>query len=165
MCRTCAVPEKRRGGFSLVELVLVLGMLLLAAALALPDLHSLTRGRETEKAAREMLMALRIARWRAAASGYRTRISTGGAEGGRQPGYVMEREVRGRWVADGKRRRLPEGVDLWTTGPSAKVFNPNGTCSLGSIVLSGDGGRRYRLSLNPATGRVRLWRGEKELSP
>jgi hypothetical protein len=34
---------------------------------------------------------------------------------------------------------------------------------MGSIILTGPGGARYRLSLNPATGRVRLYRGKEEV--
>ncbi len=42
-------------------------------------------------------------------------------------------------------------------GPIRKEFNPDGTCSTGSILLSG-GGRSWRISLTSATGRARIYR-------
>jgi prepilin-type N-terminal cleavage/methylation domain-containing protein len=159
MCLSLVAEKMGKRGFSLVELLVVLGLLLLTLALAVPGFRSLVRGGETERAARDMYLALRVARWKAVASGCRTRIVPAGGA------YRMEREGEGRWVADGKIHRLPKSVGLWTTGPADKIFNPNGTCSMGSIVLTGEGGRRSRLSLNPATGRVRLWRGGREVAP
>ena len=78
------------------------------------------------------------------------------------PRYAVEREADGRWMHEGPPRRLPEGITLRTTGPAEKVFNPNGTCSFGSVILEGPDGVVCRLSLNPATGRVRLYRNGKE---
>jgi hypothetical protein len=53
-------------------------------------------------------------------------------------------------------------VVLSVAGPEEKVFNPDGTCSFGSVTLRGPGGRFYRCTLAPATGRVRLYRGDRE---
>jgi hypothetical protein len=53
------------------------------------------------------------------------------------------------------------GAVVAIAGPADKVFNPDGTCSLGSYTVRGPGGV-YRITLMPATGRVRLYRGEHE---
>jgi hypothetical protein len=73
-----------------------------------------------------------------------------------------ERQDGGSWVTEGEDRRIAAGVVLAVAGPAEKVFNPDGTCSFGSITLRGAGGAVYRCTLAPATGRVRLYRGDRE---
>jgi hypothetical protein len=73
-----------------------------------------------------------------------------------------EREDGGSWVTEGEERRIPAGTVLAVAGPMEKVFNPDGTCSIGSITLRGEGGAVYRCTLAPATGRVRFYRGGRE---
>ena len=50
---------------------------------------------------------------------------------------------------------------LAVAGPTEKVFYPDGTCSFGSITLRAEAGAAYRCTLAPATGRVRLYRGDR----
>lgn len=150
-------------GFTLTELVVTLSCAALAAALFSPHLKTLSRGQETGAAARELLLTMRRAHWAAVLSGGRTRVATFPGLGDAAPWYVVEKEEGGAWVPEGEARRLPESVRLTVTGPPKKVFNPNGTCSMGSLHLQGAGGRRYRLALNPLTGRVRIYRGDREI--
>ena len=150
-------------GFTLTELVVTLSCAALAAALFSPHLKTLSRGQETGAAAREMLLTMRRAHWAAVLSGQRTRVATFPGGGGAVPRYVVEKEEGGVWVPEGEVHRIPESVTLTVTGPAKKVFNPNGTCSMGSLHLQGAGGRRYRLALNPLTGRVRIYRGDREI--
>lgn len=163
MGRSTGADEKAGRGFSLVELVIVLGILLLALALAGPGVKSFVKGREASAAAREMLLCLTAARWKAVVSGRPVRLSTAAGASGEAIWYFLEKQRETGWEREGDRHRLPAGVRLTSTGPPVKVFHPNGTSSFGSLILTGEGGGRHRLSLNPATGRVRLWRGEKEV--
>jgi hypothetical protein len=57
---------------------------------------------------------------------------------------------------------VPRGAVVAIAGETTKVFNPDGTCSFGSITLRGSGGEVYRCTLTPATGRVRFYRGDRE---
>lgn len=157
------VRHGARPGFSLLELVVVLSIVALATAIAAPAIRSLSRSGQTAATAREMLLCLKIARWKAIVSGCRTRLTTFSRMGGGVLWYVMEKEDGAVWIPEGERHRVPEGVRIRTTGPEPKVFNPNGTSSMGSIVLSGAGPQAYRLSFNPAVGRVRLYRGGYEV--
>ncbi len=156
-------PGDGTDGYSLLELVVVLSIAALVAAISLPGLQLFSGAGRPGPVAREMLLTMRMARWKALSSGCRTRLAIYGQSGDESARYVVEREEGSAWVADGGVHPLPDGVEVRTTGPALKVFYPNGTCGMGSIILTGPGGVHYRLSLNPATGRVRLYRGEKEV--
>ncbi|HWR98408.1 MAG TPA: prepilin-type N-terminal cleavage/methylation domain-containing protein [Candidatus Methanoperedens sp.] len=149
-------------GHTLLELVTVVAIVAVASALAYPSLAGMCRGQQLEEAAVGTAQVLRLAHWRAIASGWRVQVAPRrGADGT----WVLgtEREAGGSWVPDGEERRIPRGVLFAVAGPETKVFNPDGTCSFGSYTLRGEGGAVYRCTLAPATGRVRLYRGDREV--
>ncbi len=160
--RTRSTGARPTRGYSLVELLAALAVAAIAAALALPSVASLSGGQSVERAAHALLMDLRLAQWRAVVSGRRVRLVPGpGADGGW--GYRVEREAEpSTWSPEGEPVKLPRGVALQAAGSPAKVFNPDGTCSAGSLSLAGPAGRRYRYTLSPATGRIRFYRGDQE---
>jgi hypothetical protein len=105
---------------------------------------------------------LRLAQWRAAATGARVRVAPNRTADGVWR-FHLEREEGGGWLPDGEEQALPRGTVVAIAGDAVKVFNPDGTCSFGSITLRGPGGAVYRCTLVPATGRVRLYRGDREV--
>lgn len=152
---------RRDGGHTLIELVSVVAIVALASAMAYPALAGLRRGQELESAAVGLSQKLRLAHWRAVVTGKRVRVSP------RQLGdgawrFRVELEQGAAWVPDGDEQPIPRGTVVAVAGTAAKVFNPDGTCSLGSITLRGVDGGVYRCSLAPATGRVRFYRGDRE---
>jgi prepilin-type N-terminal cleavage/methylation domain-containing protein len=150
-------------GHTLIELVTVLALIAIASALAYPSLGSLRGAQELEGAAVGLLYDLRSARWRAVVSGRRVRCVPGrDAQGVSR--YRVEREEGGGWSAEGGERLLPRGAALSAAGPLAKVFNPDGTCTSGSLALRGANGALYRYTFAPATGRVRFYRGYQEVA-
>lgn len=151
-----------RPGFTLLELLFLLSLAALLATLIAPSLRSYGRQGETTAAAREMLAVMQAAHWKAVLSGRRVRLAQYTRRGDRALWYVMEREEGGVWLPVGEGHRIPERVRMSTKGSPVKVFNPNGTCSMGSVSLTGPGGKSCRLALNPLTGRVRLYRGDRE---
>ena len=76
--------------------------------------------------------------------------------------FRVEREQGAAWVPDGEEQSIPRGTVVAVAGAAEKIFNPDGTCSLGSITLRGARGEVYRSTLAPATGRVRFYRGDRE---
>jgi prepilin-type N-terminal cleavage/methylation domain-containing protein len=157
------IPTGGRAGVTLLELVVVLSVVALAAAVTVPSVSSLRRTGEAGAAAREMLLTMRAARWRAVVTGSSTRIVTFARQGDTAVWYVVERQDGAVWIPEGAGHRVPEGVRMTTTGPAVKHFSPRGTSNMGSVVFEAAGGGSYRLSLNPATGRARLYRGENEV--
>jgi type II secretion system protein H len=149
-------------GYTLLELATVVAIAAIAAALAYPSMAGMRRGQELEAAAVGVAQSLRLARWRAIAAGQRVRVEPRRAPDGSWRIGTAREEAGGGWVAEGEERRIPPGAILAVAGPAEKVFNPDGTCSFGSIALRGGSGPSYRCTLAPATGRVRLYRGDRE---
>lgn len=149
-------------GHTLLELATVVAIVAVAAALAYPSLAGMRRGQELEAAAVGVAQSLRLAHWRAIAAGRRVRVAPSRAQDGSWRIGTEREEAGGGWVAEGEERRIATGAILTVAGPAEKVFNPDGTCSFGSIALRGESGAAYRCTLAPATGRVRLYRGDRE---
>lgn len=158
-------PRGRRttapDGHTLLELVTVISLIAVAAALSYPAVAGMRRGQELERGAIDLVHTLRQAHWIAVTTGRRVRLVTRRDENARWR-FGLEREVPGGWVCDGGERVLPGGALLGVAGPPVKVFNPDGTCSFGSLSLRGLGEGDYRIALAPATGRVRFYRGDRE---
>ena len=161
MITTARCGASGESGHTLIELAAVVAIVAVAAALAYPSLAGMRRGQRLEAAAVEAAQCLRLAHWRAIVSGKRVRVAPRRAPDG---AWLLgtEREAGASWVSEGEDRRIEGGVVLAVAGPAEKVFNPDGTCSFGSISLRGEGGAVYRCTLAPATGRVRLYRGGRE---
>ena len=159
---TTATWSRRRsdGGYTLLELLTVVAVVAIASALACPSLAGLRSGQDLESAAVGLTQHLRLAHWRAVATGNRTRVSSRQESDGTWR-FLMEREQGGAWVSAGDELKIPRGTVVSIAGAAEKVFNPDGTCSLGSITLRGAAGV-YRCTLAPATGRVRFYRGARE---
>jgi len=161
MTTTVCSGRWRDGGYTLPELVTVVAIVAVASAMAYPSFAGLRRGQELESAAVGLTQKLRLARWRAVVTGGRTRVAQGRAADGSWR-FRVERERGPAWVPDGDEQLIPRGTVVAVAGTAEKVFNPDGTCSLGSITLRGARGEVYRCTLAPATGRVRFYRGDRE---
>lgn len=161
MATTAHRGSWRDAGHTLLELVTVVAILAVAAALAYPSLAAMSRGQELESAAVGLSQKLRLAHWRAVATGGRVRVAPARAADGAWR-FRLEREQGTAWVHDGEEQPIPLGTVVAIAGVAEKVFNPDGTCSMGSVTLRGAGGEVYRSTLAPATGRVRFYRGDRE---
>ncbi len=151
----------REGGYTLLELVTVVAIVAIAAALAYPALAELRRGQELESAAVGLSQRLRLAHWRSVVTGARVRVAPQQQPDGAWL-FVVERERGEVWEPDGDEQLMPRGTVVVIAGVDEKVFNPDGTCSFGSISLRGTAGEVYKCTLAPATGRVRFYRGDRE---
>ena len=161
MAYTARSERRRDGGYTLLELVTVVAIVAVASLLAYPSLAGLRNGQELESAAVGLTQKLRLAHWRAVVTGRRVRVAPRQAADGAWR-FVLEREQGAAWVPDGEEQSIPRGTVVAIAGVPEKVFNPDGTCSLGSVTLRGAAGGFYRASLAPATGRVRFYRGDRE---
>lgn len=162
MATTACSGRWRDGGCTLLELVTVVALVAVASAMAFPALAGLRRGQELESAAVGLTQKLRLAHWRAVATGSRVRVAPQQLDDGGWR-FRVEREQGAAWLPDGDEQLIPRSTIVAIAGTAAKVFNPDGTCSMGSVTLRGTAGEIYRCTLAPATGRVRFYRGDREV--
>ena len=141
----------RAGGFTLIEMLVVLGVLGLAAGLLALRGPPRSPAAEARVAAVEIAQALRLARARAIAAD-------------RPVAFLLDLETRAFRVGDGEWRRLPPGPALLLTAVSGQTlgerlgaisFAPDGSSSGGRIELAVPG-RRLQIGVDWLTGRVQV---------
>lgn len=143
-----------RTGTTFPELVVVLAFLALVTAIAVPSSARLLPGILTERAAREVMAAHRVARFTAIMRGRRTRLDI-------TPDSLVVRVVEGPdtvvvWQAPGP---AAEGVTL--SGPAYPlVFTPVGLpLGIGNATYALERGSARRSVVISRLGRLRLVRG------
>jgi prepilin-type N-terminal cleavage/methylation domain-containing protein len=128
----------RRGGFTLIELVLVMLLVALVSALAAPSLHSFIVGRQNSNAVSRVLALGGYARTKAISTGdvYRlnvdVRARTYWLSKKQNADYVQLREEFGRLFT------LPEGMTAQWLPPGAHDFidfYPDGRVDAGKLEL------------------------------
>ena len=140
------------GGMSLIELLVVLMLMSLIAAMAVPFLPSGVSGTELRGAAREVAAGLRFARSDAVASRRETRL-------------LLDLEARTfRIDRDARVHTLPKQVDLKLFTAQRDLvdeksgairFFPDGGSNGGRITIAA-GERKYEVDVDWLTGRVAI---------
>ena len=146
-----SVCRCRQGGFTLLELIVVLFLAGLVAALVAPSFSGTLESARLRSSAAEVRAALTLART-LAASGSRVRAVSFDAE-------------RGEYAVDGEARKylLPEGIRIASarvgTGTAVSElfrvrFFPDGSAEGAEIVVASSAGGRLRVTVDPLTGIV-----------
>jgi len=136
------------GGFTLIELILVLGILAVSALLVLPAVGRGTDSLRLRTEGGRVAALLRDARREAVARRLSARVSLE-----RDTGTVT------LTVGDGaeplRRLNLAEGFHLSAVkGPETVTFSPRGLAREARWVLEGRTDRRLTIDVDPVTGRV-----------
>ncbi len=147
-------PAGRCGGFTLLEILLVLAILAMASVVVFPNITGLeTRTFSTR--VREAHTLLNLARRTAVVSGQpgvaRFVITEPDDPDSRQPSPF----VAGRWDGNGLQLAYLDSTERETdvTEDLEITFYPEGGSTGGVLILSA-GDRRARITVNPFTGRV-----------
>ncbi len=145
---------KRACGFSLIEMVLVVALIAIAAGIAASTLGAGRAGKELRGAARSLAEELRYTRAQAIVSG-------------REQVFRIDVDSR-RWRAAGKREgELPKSLTVSATsarneqlraGEAAIRFFPDGAATGGRLVLA-RGEAQWRIDVAWLTGEVTVTRG------
>lgn len=145
-------------GHTLIEAVLSLALAGLIAAGLFGGLRSMASRWQSREAAMTALEILHRARWLALSEGREYAVSfSRTSPSGPWLASLMRRD--GEWGAASAPQPLPGAVtQVAVLGPELKEFNPDGTSSGGSVRISCRDGRAWRITLTPATGRLRLHR-------
>ncbi len=143
-------------GFTLVELTISLTIVAIMVGLSLSGAAAISSRWRAREGADLTVGTLRRVRWQAITRGVEQSVTAVADAGGTWRLLVWLRE-EGGWRLTGTVILPREVTAIRMIGPIRKEFNPDGTCSTGSILLSG-GGRSWRISLTSATGRARIYR-------
>jgi prepilin-type N-terminal cleavage/methylation domain-containing protein len=147
----------RGAGFTLLELIVVLGLVAVLLGLAAPSLRGFFASRQTADAAAQMLALTQLAGTRAVAQGtvYRLNIDlTSGT-------YWLTVRQAGTFVdlscEFGRRFQLPEGTSIHVQAPGAEPavstidFFPSGRTEEAPIELKGRRGEVFQVICESAT--------------
>jgi general secretion pathway protein H len=145
-------PVSPESGFTLLELVVVLGLMALIMALVLPGLQGSWKRERDRANLRQLAVALRTARSEAATRRQRVRVFLD-VETGQ---YRLEDSNRGGQVTG---MRLDEAQLVWEDSTKRLgyiAFYGDGSSSGGKLTLVGAGGQRQVLEVEVITGKVTL---------
>lgn len=159
---------KRRGGFTLIELILVMIVLFTIATIVAPRFSDFFPSFQVRKSSERILAWARKARADAAVTGVRQRLVIDPpnrkfwieyeARPMKEPGKFTL--LAGAWGEES----IPEGVEFESIedadsdpsrgGMKFVEFRPDGTSSEATIVLSNDSGDRQTVRVEAATSKV-----------
>lgn len=145
------------GGFTLLELIVVLGLLGVLLGLASPSLRGFFASRQTADAAAQMLALTQLAGSRAAAQGTVYRLNIDEETNTYWLTFQQEGEFVDLGSEFGRRFQLPKGTTIRAQSPLDDVplsyisFYPNGRTDEAVIELLGLQQERYRLVCESVT--------------
>ena len=151
------LPTRRASGFTLLELILVLVIIAVAAALVAPAIGSRFTSADPRQTIVQLRAAMELMRVRA-------------IEEGKEEVIVVASEEGRYWHegGDGEVIIPPESGELRARGRFTREtgevefhFYPDGTNSGGAVRIEkprSEGGKAYGLMLNPLLGTATIWR-------
>lgn len=148
-------------GITLIEILIVVTLLVVVAAMAMPWFLGIIEGYRLRVAAWELAGDLRLVRQKSVSTQVRHRICLANCSGPVPAGgYLLEREAVG-WVLDVARNDFPDGVTITTNGPGNKItFDTKGelagTLGTTNTLTNATGTYEVRVA---STGRVRVCKG------
>ncbi len=143
-------------GVTLLELVIVFVIIAIGAVLLVPNIGGWLPNYRLRSAARDITSMMRTAQLKAVSTNMEYRVRFPDAKS-----YVLERNTGG-FIADGATQTIPAGISVDLSnlpiqgGFRYAEFNPNSTCSIGSVTLTNTKGTQKKITLTAATGRVKI---------
>ena len=142
-------------GFTFIEMIVVLVIVGLAAAVVVPALDAGLDSREVRRATRQIAASMHHMRTEALATGRLRRMRINPAEN------AIETDDRGRWAVLTERAIIErvEGGAMAGDGTVDILFYANGATSGADIVIASRRDRssnRMRLMLDPLVGSIRV---------
>ena len=144
-------------GITLFELIIVMVIIAIGAALMVPGIGSWLPNYRLRSATRDIVSMMRVAQMKAVSSNFQYWVNLNSADVGANS-YILQYNTGGIWVNDGAIQKLPSGIIISNNNlPNDRAeFNPNSTSSSGSVTLKNSKGSQRKITLTAATGRVRI---------
>ncbi len=161
--RPCVSRAGRNPGFTLLELVVVLFLAGILAALVVPSLSGTLESSRLRGGAAEVRATLSLARNLSASAG-RVRTVEFDLEkgefgiGGGQRRSLLPEGVRFQSIRTGN-ALMEWGRPVGEAGNPKVLFHPDGSAEEAEIVLTSNDGRSLRVAVEPLTGMVEVERG------
>ena len=145
-------------GITLIELAVVFVIIAIGAVLLAPNIGAWLPNYRLRSAARDIVSTMRTAQMRAVSNNIQYRVNFNAAEVGATNSYILQRNTGGAWINDGSLQTFPAGikVNIDQLPAGRALFNPNSTATAGSTTLRNTKGVQKKISITPATGRVRI---------
>jgi len=144
--------ENKRG-VTLIELVVVFVIIAIGAVLLAPNIGGWLPYYRLRSATRDITSTMRTAQMKAVSTNtdYQVFFNADGS-------YVLQRNSGGVFINEGSLQTIPAGisVDLSNLPGNIAQFNPNSTCSIGSVTLTNTKKAQKTITLTSATGRVKI---------
>ena len=146
-------------GVTLIELIVVLVIIAIAAALAVPNIAAWLPNYRLRTATRDIVSTMRTAQMKAVSTNLEHRVQFDAEAGS----YIIQRMTTAGPppVDDGVAQVLPSGIrfqeiDLDGADDNVAIFNPNSTSTSGHVTLRNKRDTEKRIVLFAATGRIRV---------
>ena len=141
-------------GITIIELAVVMAIVAIMAVFMAPAIGEWLDNYRVRQTARDIVSNLQFAKMKAISSRieYRVRFDL------ENDAYMLEKNDGG-WTQEESVFHVPRGVDIASAvglgNPPRVEFNPNGTCSSGSITIDNENGKTYKVVVH-YTGRIRI---------
>ncbi len=166
---------RRVAGFTLVELVVVMFMLVVMMAVAMPSFVKMQESSSLRASAATMMATLRYARSMAVNRRVEVRLMFGEDyrsfhTESQRPTELGDVQFAPERTSLGRERTLPVGISLaLTKGVSQEdehllAFHPNGSADTAVLTLANRNGRKLFVTLHPTTGRVQIQSDESKVA-
>ena len=147
-----------RKGVTLLELIVVMVIIAIMAALAVPNIAAWLPNYRLRTATRDIVSTMRTAQIKAVSTNLEHRVQFNAEAGS----YILQRRTTaGTLEPDGVSQTIPSGIrfqeiDLDGADDNVAIFNPNSTSTSGHVTLRNKRDTEKRIVLFAATGRIRV---------
>jgi prepilin-type N-terminal cleavage/methylation domain-containing protein len=142
----------KQAGFTLLEVMAVVGVIAVLLAVALPNLLAILDGLRLSDGARQLASELQLARMKAISQHTKYRISFGSYPA---TTYSLEKHDGTVFALESGPVALPDGITVTTVSPSVSEFQSGGTVNTTSTITLSNGSASKQIEVN-LIGRVKI---------
>jgi prepilin-type N-terminal cleavage/methylation domain-containing protein len=150
--RLLGSKSAKQTGFTLIEMMAVIGVIAVLLAVALPNLLAILNGLRLSDGTRQLASELQLARMKAISQHAKYRISFGSYPA---TTYSLEKHDGTAFALEFGPVALPEGVTVTTVSPSVSEFQSGGTVNTTSTITLSNGSASKQIEVN-LIGRVKI---------